>query len=47
MTQWKTSLLLKFVVLLLLVAFLEVFGLASAGILDGCRTIVYGGSSTR
>lgn len=46
MTQWKTSLLLKFVVLLLLVAFLTVFGLTSAGILYGYRTNLYGGSNT-
>lgn len=46
MTQWKTSLLLKFVVLLLLVAFLAVFGLTSAGILYGYRTNLYGGSNT-
>lgn len=46
MTQWKTSLLLKFIVLLLLVAFLTVFGLTSAGILYGYRTNLYGGSNT-
>lgn len=46
MTQWKTSLLLKFVVLLFLVAFLAVFGLTSAGILYGYRTNLYGGSNT-
>ena len=46
MIQWKTSLLLKFVVLLLLVAFLTVFGLTSAGILYGYRTNLYGGSNT-
>ena len=46
MTQWKTSLLLKFIVLLFLVAFLAVFGLTSAGILYGYRTNLYGGSNT-